>query len=249
MKKVHQIDRQVLVNPHLQNHQNKRNLRKSKIKIIIYRSKAKSKKSNIISPQPHNLNSSQHEDPDQMTGRFRDHNYDDRHMYASPYPHYPPVYTTPVFPVSGNIYGTSYPAQLTHTPQFVVNEHTFSKTDQQFYRQGGQQLIDEAVEKKLQFDVGTSPENPEVEIQTDPEYAEMFSDKEVQPEYESKKYPEQPSYVPSPSKYEDQNKSNSMNVDAVTRGWIEALQFLDSEDYQSAYETVLSTGNTSLIFL
>lgn len=188
----------------------------------------------------------QYHDGDQMTGRFREQNYDERYMYASPYPQYPHAYTSPGFPASGGSYGTSYPAHFSHTPQFVVNEHTFSKTDQQFYKQGNNQRIDEAVEKKLVFDVGTSPENPEVEVQTDPDYAEMFSDKQIQPEFEIRRIPEQPSFIPSPSKYDTQNRSSSMNIDAVTRGWIDALQLLDSGDYQSAYETIILTGKVSL---
>lgn len=175
-----------------------------------------------------------------MTGRFREQNYDDRYIYASPYPQ---AYGSPGFPASAGSYGTAYPSQFPHTPQFMMNEHTFSKTDQHFYKQGGHHQIDEAVEKKLVFDVGTSPENPEVEVQTDPDYAGIYIDKQIQPEFDLQRTREQPSFNPSPSKNDSQYCSSSMNIDAVTRGWIDALQLLDSGDYQAAYEAILSTGD------
>lgn len=54
----------------------------------------------------------------------------------------------------------------------------------------------------------------------------------------------QHSFAASPSDRVDPNsKSSIIILDPVTRAWMDALVFLESEDYQSAFETVLSMGD------
>lgn len=213
----------------------------------------RAQRSRVNDSQRDSLDSGDLDEARETTGRFREEEYDrddhyrdsrkgrrdyDPHMYPA-YPMYPPVYPGQVYQLPPQVYATSYPPSVMQTPHFTVNEHTFAKTD---HHQSPTSKIDEAVEKKLYFDVGTSPENPEVEVQTDPLYTEFHHDKEIQNSPMKKQATEYSQIFPSPSKFDPENKSMSMSMDPVTKGWVEALTHLNSNDYQSAYETVLSTG-------
>jgi hypothetical protein len=210
------------------------------------------------------------DDHQQRTGRFRkdseeeeyqrrrDRRYRDdqfgKHMFP-PYTVYaPPVYPAPVYQVPANMYSSAFSPNVGfQTPQFEMNEmarNTFHKNTQ-----FDSPERDEAIEKKLVFDVGTSPEaideklNERIKQQQEATNkllqasASEIARKSESPERAQMTEIEHPSFAASPSdKIDPQNRSSFIMLDPVTRAWVDALAYLDNEDYQSAYEIILSTG-------
>jgi len=196
------------------------------------------------------------------------------HPMYPPYTVYaPPIYPAPMYQVAPNMYGSAYsPNPGFQTPQFHLNDPNIATSE----NKNMQFSPVEVVEKKLVFDVGTSPEDIENQVRQElaqefvqehdvdglhssnhmqnvpiqqliPPYPMEHPAADIQGTSQSPKRTininESQSFAASPSDKYGQNRSSILMLDPVTRAWVDALSFLDSEDYQSAYEIILSTGD------
>ena len=233
--------------------------------MITYSSK-RNTKANIIEPQKYGTDNEPRQDERQRTGRFRERDFEEEEYYRrgrepryDPYdrPLYPPytVYAPPIFPapvyqMPAPMYTTAYPQADFRTPQFYPNDPLRSTSGTKGARQTSPELL-EAVEKKLVFDVGTSPDTPELRKRIIEE-AEAIAiapqvDKES-PERARRTGFDEHSFAASPSdKIDPQARSSFILLDPVTRAWVDALSCLENEDYQSAYEIILSTGKDYIV--
>lgn len=169
-------------------------------------------------------------------GRYTDY---PRDGYA-PYPVYapPPVYTQPVYQLPPNMIVPNLSPRAIQTPHF----QSVDKSEQA----RSSAVKDEG--EKLVYDVGTSPEPiPEeqpLQDQENPGNKENISIIQAETPQKSPDQEMSHSFAVSPSeKSQIPQNPNMITLDPITRAWCDALSYLESEDYQSAYEIILSTGD------
>ena len=150
----------------------------------------------------------------------------------------PPVYTQPIYQIPPNMYPPTY------SPTGIITPHFQSEEDKKYLRTPEQR----SDQQKLVYDVGTSPEpiieERESELITQDKIEETQIKNSSPKTILGQKSNIQHSFAASPSdKTEIENKSSMIILDPITRAWCDALTYLDNEDFQTAYEIILSTGD------